>query len=271
MPIEDAHVEVYKDGVLVAEGYTDAEGKFSTPLAPGDYLIRVSKAGFATIEKTETLARSTELIVNLPSYEVLTSFETSIIQPVSDDFDDNIIDPDLWEALSHNGGLVNETNQRLEVTSVSAAPAWNQSGIVSKNNWPFTHRFVEVDVVEHDSVREMLIYIGMEKTTNTDPWENANFYFIAKDASDSTWHVYRRIGGGAQVQVAQGAWAGATGKLRIFLDGATIRFYENGNLRHSEAYQLASATVYVYMYHTSRDLVGTDAFDDFESSLMPPS
>jgi len=66
MPIEDAHVEVYKDGALVAEGYTDATGRYTTSLDAGTYLVRISKTGYATIEKTETLARSTELVVNLP-------------------------------------------------------------------------------------------------------------------------------------------------------------------------------------------------------------
>jgi len=66
MPIEDAYVEVWQNGVLVADGYTDATGRFTTDLLEGTYLIRISKAGYATIEKTETIARSTELIVNLP-------------------------------------------------------------------------------------------------------------------------------------------------------------------------------------------------------------
>jgi len=67
MPIEDAYVEVWQNGILIADGYTDATGRFTTSLLEGTYLIRISKAGYDTIEKTETIARSTELIVNLPT------------------------------------------------------------------------------------------------------------------------------------------------------------------------------------------------------------
>lgn len=64
-PIEDALVEIIQGGSTVKSGYTDADGKYQTTLGPGTYTIRISKTGYQTAEKTETLNYSTELMVNL--------------------------------------------------------------------------------------------------------------------------------------------------------------------------------------------------------------
>ena len=65
--IEDAKVEIYKDSVLIKTGYTDANGTYKTYLEAGDYVIVLSKEGYNTVTKTETLTRNTELMVNLPT------------------------------------------------------------------------------------------------------------------------------------------------------------------------------------------------------------
>lgn len=64
--IEGALVEIIQDSTVVKSGYTDANGKYSTVLGAGTYKIRISKTGYQTIEKTETLAYPSELMVNLP-------------------------------------------------------------------------------------------------------------------------------------------------------------------------------------------------------------
>jgi len=67
MPIANAKVEIFKDTELIYTGYTDENGRFTKMLDAGTYKIRISKEGYLTVEKTETLTRSTELMVNLPS------------------------------------------------------------------------------------------------------------------------------------------------------------------------------------------------------------
>jgi len=64
--IENALVEIIQDSTVVKSGYTDANGKYATVLGAGTYKIRISKSGYRTIEKTETLAYPSELMVNLP-------------------------------------------------------------------------------------------------------------------------------------------------------------------------------------------------------------
>ena len=65
--IEGALVEIIQDSTVIKSGYTDANGKYTTVLGAGTYTIRISKTGWQTIEKTETLAYPTELMVNLPT------------------------------------------------------------------------------------------------------------------------------------------------------------------------------------------------------------
>jgi len=67
MPIQNAKVEIYKDSTLIETGYTDVYGKYHTTLSAGTYRIVISKTGYETIEKTETVTKTTELMVNLPT------------------------------------------------------------------------------------------------------------------------------------------------------------------------------------------------------------
>lgn len=64
--IEDALVEILEDDVVIKSGYTDEDGKYTTTLGAGTYEIRISKTGYQTITKTETLNYPTEIMVNLP-------------------------------------------------------------------------------------------------------------------------------------------------------------------------------------------------------------
>ena len=64
--ISNVLVEIIQNDVVIKYGYTDGNGKYTTKLDAGVYKIRLSKTGFKTTEKIETLDCSTELMVNLP-------------------------------------------------------------------------------------------------------------------------------------------------------------------------------------------------------------
>ena len=78
MPISGALVEIYKNELKIKEGYTDENGKYSTTLDAGVYRIVVSKAGYNTIEKTETIGATTELLVNLPAGVVYEEYDVEV-------------------------------------------------------------------------------------------------------------------------------------------------------------------------------------------------
>lgn len=69
--IEDVKVEIYKNEVLIDTGYTDENGTYKTYIAAGDYVIVLSKDGYNTITKTETITRPSELMINLPTKQVI--------------------------------------------------------------------------------------------------------------------------------------------------------------------------------------------------------
>jgi len=68
--IVGAKVEIYRANVLIAWGYTDEEGKWSTILSPGVYKVIISKPGYQTVEEILEILRETEFKVRLPEVVV---------------------------------------------------------------------------------------------------------------------------------------------------------------------------------------------------------
>mgnify|MGYP001052222782 CR=1 FL=1 len=111
MPIEDALVEVYKDGELWASGLTDSTGRWSCTLVAGSYTIIISKTGYQTITKSETVGFNTELIVNLPTaapggvWVIIEDWVALNFVPVLDDTDADMAEsedfsPTLWRTIA---------------------------------------------------------------------------------------------------------------------------------------------------------------------------
>jgi hypothetical protein len=80
--IENVKVEIYLSGILIKTGYTDALGTYKTNVAAGLYTIVLSKDGYNTITKVETITRPTELMVNLPASALAVIVEPIPITPV---------------------------------------------------------------------------------------------------------------------------------------------------------------------------------------------
>jgi len=62
-PISNVYIEIYKDGILVATGYTDANGQLELLLQSGTYKIRASKSGYETVEKTVVVEANTSVTI----------------------------------------------------------------------------------------------------------------------------------------------------------------------------------------------------------------
>jgi hypothetical protein len=76
--------------------------------------------------------------------------------------------------------------------------------------------------------------------------------------------VERRINGGPVSVIMEGPWFSSTGQLKIKVSGDVISFYENGILRYTEPYALATNSCYVSIFTSSLGcFFGTDSFDDF--------
>ena len=179
-----------------------------------------------------------------------------------DDFDDNAIDTNRWEKLEV-GGTVAETDGQLKVT-IPSGQAWSQAGLVTKHAYSMDGFSVEINVVEFDSLDEMILQICTTKTTSSDPFNEANWYRILKARYDGKIYIQRKVGG-TLTTLATISYNSATGTLRITVSNGVIKFYENGVLRYSESYQLPSYDCYLYVFtSTLRERnSGTDAFDFF--------
>jgi len=123
---------------------------------------------------------------------------------------------------------------------------------------------VTVQVPEFNSLGEMTLQIGNTKTTDSDPFNQNNWYRIIKARGDSKVYVQNKIGT-VMSNKAILDWAGATGSLTISVSTGSIALYENGTLRYSEPFALPSYNCYIYIF-TSTDRStssGTDKFDNF--------
>jgi len=101
MPIENAKIEIYEDSELIETGYTDVYGKYHTTLSAGTYRIVISKTGYETIEKTETITKTTELMVNLPTPAYGLPLDVYITEIITYDFTLSSSDRTLTESISY--------------------------------------------------------------------------------------------------------------------------------------------------------------------------
>ena len=82
-PIPGASVSAHLGQSRAVGGTTDAEGRFSLPLPPGAYTLRVSAEGF---DDAALAAGATSVVVQLhlrPQRDVVTVSETAPVQPVA--------------------------------------------------------------------------------------------------------------------------------------------------------------------------------------------
>jgi len=101
MPIANAKVEIYKDSTLIATGYTDSEGRFSYTLDVGTYTIIISKTGYQTVTKTETVSTRTQLVVNLPEAVALGAKDLTLTLTLLKDYTVSSQDKNLNLACSY--------------------------------------------------------------------------------------------------------------------------------------------------------------------------
>jgi hypothetical protein len=199
----------------------------------------------------------------------------------ADNFDDNSFNENLWTKIQVDGGIVNERNGALHVSTPSRPfnfseigyyGNWSQAGYMT--NLPFSispNQMFEtsVNVTELDSVAEVSLMISDQKITNLDPINASNWYRLLKikDTHYPDQHlamVESRINGGNVTVKMEGPWASAKGQLKIQVFNNSIAFYENGVLRYIEPYLLPSDSCYVSIFTSSMGcFFGTDSFDDF--------
>jgi hypothetical protein len=180
----------------------------------------------------------------------------------SDNFNDNSVDAFRWDKLQASA-TVNEVNNRLEVTIPSGGQNQAQAGYVSSYAYNLSSSTTSVQVVQLNNVDEMTLQICNTKVTSSDPDAEDNFYRILKLKEASAIYVQQRISG-SKSTLANTAWDGSTGTLKIEVAYGTIYFFEDTYLRYWTDFSLPSYICYIYVFTSSTPAYyGTDAFDDF--------
>lgn len=178
---------------------------------------------------------------------------------LSEDFNDNSVNPYCWEVIETGEAYVVVKNQRLECTGGGDG---DDAGVVSVVKHELSGHSIKVDVLNDSRFGQDLV-ICLTKNVGEHPWYEDEWYRIIKYNSTNMCYVQRKVGGGAVSTLYSGAWSGPGGSLKIVISGGTIYFYEEDTLRASEAYGLASTEVYIYLVSSSRIvLTGMDYFDN---------
>jgi len=192
-------------------------------------------------------------------------FSNSITIGFKDDFNDNSTNSQIWKTLEKNNGNVSETNNRLECTVPSGA---GTAGYITKESYDLSDSYIQIDV-SNQYLCEAALAITLDGI-NDHFWYSDNFYVIEKhrwseDVDGLTCKVKKRIDSGDRIYLYEGTWTGPAGSLAIRIEDGIIEFYEDGNLRYSEPFELASYECHIHFeantWHTSRN--GTDYFDNF--------
>lgn len=182
----------------------------------------------------------------------------------NDNFDDDYMDTSLWSRVQVNNGLAMESGSKLQV-AVMRLSGWGQAGYVTANPQQTNGFSSSIDVTSLVTGEEMILQLCTTKVTNSDPHNEANWYRILKDNWDDNIYIQRKING-VKTYLQTTAWTASTGQLKISVANGIISFYENGALKYSEPYALATYDVYVYVYMSVSHACGWNSFDNFAFS-----
>jgi len=199
----------------------------------------------------------------------------------TDNFDDNVFDPNLWEKIELKGGSVAEVNMRMELTTPTPTsspslqivdivypvptepPEFSTAGIVTRDRYDLTKGYMSAYLASVEA-HHIGLLISPGKTTTKRPLDLSNYYAIILNKGKGNVLSVIRVKDGAGEILYEAGWAAESNVLKIEVEAGIIRFWEGGNVVYSEVYQLASFECYGYIFSEGTDpLVGTNWADDF--------
>ena len=188
---------------------------------------------------------------------------------ITDNFDDGVINADLWEQAANGSGSVSESGGKLKASCPSSL---DMAGVVTKNPYDLTDGSVEVEW-SLDNVREVYLGISTEKALSFLNMEYlSNCYFIRMTQSDGTYRVwFKKVVNGTVFNIHDALMSLTSGKFKLQFEGNTLKAYVNDALFSSDEYELQSKEVYVYVIATAYDVnTGEASFDNFSMTYYVP-
>jgi hypothetical protein len=182
-------------------------------------------------------------------------FTFAVVNPWSDNFNDNSLDTTRWTAWG-SAGTVKEESQRLRFLFSGSGAC----GVITIDSMNLANNYVSITVVTFPTETFALRI----STGNSGSFD---FYDYVKVITGSTIPnrllVRRTLSDGVDKIVKDSTFTTATGAMKIAI-GSQADFYDNGNLIFSEPYALSTKNVYIWIYgYSASSTSWTLEVDDF--------
>ena len=192
--------------------------------------------------------------------QVLSQFYPSTNIILQDNFDDGVLNTDIWEVISNDpSGSSSEVNGVLRITT---SGGYHQ-GIVTKNKYDLSNTELSVKFIKNENARQTL-QIAIEKLT--DGTEPAECYYISHDRVDGVFEIRRKLWGEISEQIASRSLPTLPKTIKVRIEGDTIEFYLDDELIHSESFALSTKELYIWLFvagSTPEEYHGDSEYDDF--------
>jgi hypothetical protein len=191
----------------------------------------------------------------------------------ADQYEDTILASSRWYELEANGGVASEYGNALRVSRSPGGSGWGQAGYVTKTTYNMDGAETKVEVSDFNELEEMSLQICLSQTTNSDPFNQNDWYRITKHRPSGNIYIQKKISG-TLTTLRTTPFGSSTGYLKIDVESNTntIKFLDGDSVVYSETYGLSSKNCYIYTFCSSyATYTGTDVFDNFEYFLFNPS
>jgi len=195
----------------------------------------------------------------------LSFIDDSCVPSWEDDFTDLSRNQAIWSEIEIEDGSVSEVAGQLW-TGISSGTDQSQAGYITRWKYPINKHSVEIDVTEFDNLDEMILFIGEENTSTSDPYLQSEWYRCLKSkytAGDFDWYIQKKMNGDITT-IQQDSTSGPF-SMKIGVDDGYILIYEDNSLRYVEEYDWEDEiTCAFYTSTLSSRNSGYDKMDNFE-------
>jgi len=160
----------------------------------------------------------------------------------TDNFDDNVFDPNLWEKIELKGGSVTEVNMRIELTTPTPTSSSSSSielvypvpevpvefstaGIVTRDRYDLMKGYMSAYLASVQA-HHIGFMISPEKTTTKRPLELSNYYTMILNKGKDNVLTVGRMKDGAWETLYESGWAAESNVLKIEIEAGEIRFWD---------------------------------------------
>jgi len=188
-------------------------------------------------DSLETDAQTIYIYYGNADVDSLSNAKATSLWGQGDDFSDNAIDTGIWTA--NTASSQSEESQRLEIRDTTGYAGYRA---VSTASFIVCEVFVTAYVNSIDSIG---LYLSLTSASGN-PVSQANLYRMFLSRWDSKLYIQKRVSS-STTTLYSGAYTASPEKLKIRIEGTTVKFLEQSTQRASEAWSFAVDDVYILL------------------------